>query len=108
MSEAGDFRAILFDVFGTVVDLQGGLVRDLTAWMAAHNLVVDSEALAAVWIGGYASSVSNGVNPWIDLETLLRKLLRGLIPEFGLNSLRPEDITELTNLWRRLPPWADL
>ena len=47
-------RALVFDVFGTVVDWRGTILREGAAWSAARGVAVDWPAFADAWRAGYA------------------------------------------------------
>jgi len=106
-----DIKAILFDVFGTVVDWRGSLIRDFSAWGTAHGLTVDWPALVDAWRAAYAPSmarVRNGALPWTNLDALQRESLADIGPRFGLPAALPDDWqNHLIHGWRRLDPWTD-
>ena len=103
-------RAVLFDVFGTVVDWRGSLIADLTAWGAGRGVAADWAGLVDAWRGAYAPSmdeVRHGTRPWTVLDDLHRASLERLLPQFGLTGLAPADISHINGLWHRLRPWPD-
>lgn len=104
-------RALVFDVFGTVVDWRGGVIRDGSALSAAHpELAVDWGALADDWRGRYLPSmdrVRTGELPWTNLDQLHRASLDELLPEFGADGLDDQDRDFLVGSWHRLDPWPD-
>jgi 2-haloacid dehalogenase len=104
-------KAILFDVFGSVVDWRGSLIADLTAWGAERGVHADWVGLADAWRGAYAPSmdrVRRGELPWTNLDALQRQSLAGLGPAYGLPSDLPEaDRIHILQAWRRLKPWPD-
>ena len=103
-------KAILFDVFGTVVDWRASLVDELAAFGAARGLDADWGALADAWRGAYAPSmdrVRSGELPWTKLDALHRASLDGLLPRFGLDALDEAERRHLTLGWHRLRPWPD-
>jgi len=105
-----DVRAILFDVFGTVVDWRGSLIEELSAWGAARGLDVDWAGLVDAWRGAYAPSmdqVRRGELPWTNLDALHRASLGELAPQFGLVGLGPADLEWVNRGWHRLRPWPD-
>jgi 2-haloacid dehalogenase len=106
-----EIRAILFDVFGTVVDWRGSLIRDLSAWGQARSLTVDWPGLIDAWRGAYLPSmnrVRKGEMPWTNLDDLHRQSLGELGPRFGLPATLDEaDRTYLVQGWHRLDPWPD-
>lgn len=105
-----DVRAILFDVFGTVVDWRGSLIEELSAWGAARSLSVDWPGLVDAWRSAYAPSmdrVRRGELPWTNLDALHRASLAELAPRFGLTGQTPEDMEWVNRGWHRLRPWPD-
>lgn len=105
-----DVQAILFDVFGTVVDWRGSLIEDLAAFGRARGRDADWAALADAWRAAYAPSmdrVRRGELPWTNLDALQRASIGVLAPRFGLDGLAPADLDHLTRLWHGLRPWPD-
>ncbi len=103
-------RAILFDVFGTVVDWRGSLIADLSAWGFPRGIEADWAGLADAWRGEYAPSmdaVRRGARPWTVLDELHRASLETLLPRFGLSGLNDADRDHVTKVWQRLDPWPD-
>src|SRR5437879_564340 len=49
----GDVRALLFDVFGTVVDWRSGIVREAAPFLSRHRVDADPYAFADAWRGRY-------------------------------------------------------
>ncbi len=102
-----DVRAILFDVFGTVVDWRGSLINELQAWGSERRLTVDWPGLVDAWRGAYAPSmdrVRKGELPWTNLDALHRQSLQALAPRFGLVDV---DVDWMVRGWHRLRPWPD-
>lgn len=105
-----DVRAILFDVFGTVVDWRGSLIEELGAWGAERRLAVDWPGLVDAWRGAHAPSmdrVRRGELPWTNLDALHRASLAELAPRFGLVGQTPADMEWVNLGWHRLRPWPD-
>lgn len=105
-----DVRAILFDVFGTVVDWRGSLIEELGAWGAERGLAVDWPGLVDAWRGAYAPSmdrVRRGELPWTNLDALHRAGLAELAPRYGLVGQTPEAMEWISLGWHRLRPWPD-
>ncbi|MGH3402585.1 MAG: haloacid dehalogenase type II [Streptosporangiaceae bacterium] len=102
--------ALLFDVFGTVVDWRSGVIRDVTALTRARGAEVDAAAFADAWRAGYAPAmdlVRRGELPWTKLDDLHRRTLDRLLAEFGLSGLSEDEKTWLNTSWHRLDPWPD-
>jgi 2-haloacid dehalogenase len=96
-------RALVFDVFGTVVDWRSSVVREAEA----AGIEGDAGAFADAWRReGYLHplvEVVTGTRPWEPMEALTRACLDDLAPRFGVRG----DLDELAGVWRRLDPWPD-
>jgi len=102
-------QALLFDVFGTVVDWRGSLVRELTRAGRAHGVKADWGAFADAWRSGYRPAmdrVRRGDSSWRSIDELHLEILRPLLKRTGL-SLRAAEIADLNAAWHRLRPWPD-
>ena len=107
---AAGVRALCFDVFGTVVDWRGSIVRFGARLEEESRLGVDWPTFADAWRAEYRPGmdlVRTGRLPWTDLDGLHRYSLDGLAPEFGLDALDPESMDLLHSVWHRLDPWPD-
>jgi 2-haloacid dehalogenase len=111
MSDAALPEALLFDVFGTVVDWRSSIIADCEALGRARGLSADWTAFADQWRGLYQPSmeaVRSGQRPWTILDVLHRESLDILIGRFGLQGLDEADRVHLTRAWHRLTPWPDV
>ena len=107
---SGAPKALAFDVFGTVVDFRGTIVREVTALAAAKNIVIDAGAFADAWRAGYQPAmhrVRTGELPWLRIDALHRIILDGLLDRFGLSTLTEAERVHLNLVWHRLDPWGD-
>lgn len=52
-------KAILFDVFGTVVDWRSSLIADLTGWGRAQGVAADWAGLVDAWRAAYIPSMDS-------------------------------------------------
>jgi 2-haloacid dehalogenase len=109
-----DVRALIFDVFGTVVDWRSGVIRDGAALAARTPALaasaVDWPAFTDAWRGSYLPSlnrVRTGELPWTNLDELHRAALDELLTEFGADVLGEADRAYLVGAWHRLDPWPD-
>ena len=105
-----DVRALVFDVFGTVVDWRSSVIDEVERLARSKGLKVDGAAFADAWRGGYAPTmnrVRTGDLPWTKLDDLHRLILDGLLPKFGMTSLQPGEVDSLNRVWHRLRPWPD-
>ena len=103
-------KALAFDVFGTVVDWRGSIMREGAEWGRAKGLKVDWGKFADRWRAGYVPSmdkVRRGELPWMKLDALHRLILDGLLTEFHIEGLTEEEKEEWNLVWHRLAPWPD-
>lgn len=103
-------KALAFDVFGTVVDWRGSIIRDATAFGAARDIDADWARFADAWRAGYRPAmqrVREGDLPWLTIDALHRLILDGLVAEYGLEGLPEHDLEHLNRVWHRLDPWPD-
>ena len=103
-------RALLFDVFGTVVDWRGSIIRECRALGRRKKLDVDWDAFADAWRAGYQPAmarVRKGELPWMNIDQLHRMILDGLLGQFGIDNLTEDEIDHLNRVWHRLEPWPD-
>ena len=111
MSNLNGVRALVFDVFGTVVDWRSSVARDVETLAKRKQLNVDGAKFADAWRAGYAPSmnrVRTGELPWTKLDDLHRMMLGKLLPEFGIKGLTEEETDHLNRAWHRLDPWPDV
>jgi 2-haloacid dehalogenase len=105
-----DVAALVFDVFGTLVDWRGTIAREVEAVGRAHGVSGDWQAFTQRWHAegyqGGMARVRNGDLPWTSVSDLHRRGLEALLPDFGLG-LQPSEIEQLARVWRRLDPWPD-
>jgi 2-haloacid dehalogenase len=107
---AQQVKALLFDVFGTVVDWRSGVIRDVTAVAGRAGAAVDAARFADRWRGGYRPAmdlVRSGQLPWTKLDDLHRRVLDELAAQFGLAGLPATELDWLNACWHRLDPWPD-
>ena len=103
--------ALLFDVFGTVVDWRSSIIAELTTFGDARGFKVDWAAFTDAWRGLYQPSmeeVRSGRRAWTILDVLHRESLDVLIVRHGLAGLSETDRVHLTQVWHRLKPWPDV
>lgn len=103
-------KALVFDVFGTVVDWRGSLIDELSAWGRARGLAADWTGLVDAWRAAYAPSmdrVRRGELPWTNLDSLHRASLEALAPRFGVVGLDAAAMDWVNRGWHRLRPWPD-
>lgn len=104
-------KALVFDVFGTVVDWRSSVIDELTAFASTKRINGDWTRFADEWRGLYQPSmeaVRTGKRPWTILDVLHRESLETLLAKHGINGLDEADKVHLTRIWHRLRPWPDV
>ena len=110
MTNLANVRALAFDVFGTVVDWRGGVIRAGEELARSRDLDADWPRFADAWRGRYVPSmdrVRRGELPWTNLDALHRASLEELLKEFGMEGLTEGEKDHLNKAWHRLDPWPD-
>ena len=105
-----DVKALVFDVFGTVVDWRSSITKHAAAFGEAQGIEADWAAFADGWRGKYQpymNKVRTGELPWTKLDVLHRMGLVELLGEFGINDVGEHTIDELVMAWHYLDPWPD-
>ena len=103
-------RALVFDVFGTVVDWRASIAREVAQVAEGRGAKVDGGEFADAWRAGYQPAmrrVASGEAPWATIDVLHREILETLLPPFGLDGLDERERAHLTAAWHRLDPWPD-
>jgi 2-haloacid dehalogenase len=99
-------QALIFDVFGTLVDWRGTLVRELAAYLPEG----ERAAVADAWRAAYQPAmeeVRSGRRPFVPLDTLHRENLDRVLAERG-HDLDAAARIDLTLAWHRLDAWPDV
>ena len=108
--DSSNIRALIFDVFGTVVDWRSSIIRQAAEFGRNHGVDRDWEAFAVAWRGKYRpfmNKVRTGELPWTNLDRLHRMSLDEVLTEFEIHDVREEAKDELNLAWHRLDPWPD-
>jgi 2-haloacid dehalogenase len=105
-------KALVFDVFGTVVDWRTSVAREVAAFFAKRDMTVDGEAFAKAWRKRYQpgmEEVRSGRRPFTRLDVLHRENLERVLADFGIDpaSVGEEGLDTLNRAWHRLDPWPD-
>ena len=99
-------RALVFDVFGTLVDWRTGVA----AAFRAADVPGDPDELADAWRSRYQPilmEVNAGARPWGTFDALHLATLDDLLTERGID-LSPEERQRLVFAWHQLDPWPDV
>ncbi len=103
-------HALVFDVFGTVVDWRGSIVREARKLGRAKRLKVNWAAFADAWRAGYRPAMARvraGELPWSTIDALHRMILDEVLKQFGVDGLSEQELEQLNRVWHRLRPWPD-
>jgi 2-haloacid dehalogenase len=103
-------KALTFDVFGTVVDWRGSIIREGQQWGRSKNLQIDWGRFADAWRAGYGPSmdrVRKDQMPWTNIDALHRMILNRLLDEFKITGLTEDEKDNWNRVWHRLQPWPD-
>jgi 2-haloacid dehalogenase len=104
-------QALIFDVFGTVVDWRSSLIDDLSNWARHKGITADWTALVDAWRAAYMPSMDevrrHPERGFVILDDLHRRSLDHLLEEHGLHGLGEEDRHYINQGWHRLNPWPD-
>jgi 2-haloacid dehalogenase len=99
-------RALVFDVFGTLVDWRSGIASAFRA----SGLAGDPAELADAWRARYPpilAEVNEGSRPWGNFDELHLATLDHLLAERDLD-LPVGERRRLVGAWHRLDPWPDV
>ena len=106
-------RALVFDVFGTVVDWRSGIAREAAPFLARHGAHhVEPTAFADAWRDRYSpamEAIRTGRRPFTRLDVLHRENLETILPAFGIDpaGVPCAELDDLNRAWHRLDPWPD-
>jgi 2-haloacid dehalogenase len=103
-------QALTFDVFGTVVDWRGSIIREMKQLAHTNNIAIDAAAFADGWRAGYQPAmqrVRSGDLPWMNIDALHRMILDDLLRKFSITNLTEVEKIYLNKVWHRLKPWPD-
>jgi 2-haloacid dehalogenase len=106
-----EVQALLFDVFGTVVDWRNGVAREAEKILKPMGYALDWLAFADAWRGEYQSGmdeIRTGRVPFARLDVVDRRMLDKIRPRFGLDKIDEATQAELTLAWHRLDAWKDV
>lgn len=101
-------RALVFDVFGTLVDWRSGIAREAERVLGPG---IDGGAFADAWRAHYQPSmepIRAGLRPWVDLDTLHAESLKDVLAERGLTLPDAEAERALVGAWHRLDGWPEV
>ena len=103
--------AMLFDVFGTLVDWRTSIARESEATLAPLGVALDWLAFADAWRGQYQPAmddVRSGRLPFSKLDVLHRRNLDVVLDMFDVPGIDERTRAHLNLAWHRLDAWPDV
>jgi 2-haloacid dehalogenase len=107
---ATQVQALVFDVFGTVVDWRTSIIREGEQLTATRGIRADWAQFADDWRSGYGPAmdqVRTGELPWTRIDDLHRMILDDLLVKYSITGLTEDEVEHLNRAWHRLMPWPD-
>ena len=103
-------KALLFDVFGTVVDWRTGIATEVEFIAKKNNISLDPYDFADSWRAEYQPAmeeIRKGRRSFTILDILHMENLKKIASKFNLHNLSGKDLNMLVKAWHRLPGWPD-
>ncbi len=103
-------KALLFDVFGTVVDWRRCVSAEIGAMAKKYGIEVDAAEMADAWRAEYQPAMEEiraERRPFDILDILHRENLDRVLARFNLDQISTDDRDELNLAWHRLQGWPD-
>ena len=103
-------KALLFDVFGTVVDWRTGIAKEVESIAIKNDILLDPFDFADAWRAEYQPAmeeIRKGRRSFTILDILHMENLKKIASKFNLHNLTNEDFNMLVRAWHRLPGWPD-
>jgi 2-haloacid dehalogenase len=107
---ANPIKAIVFDIFGTVVDWRSSITADFRAFGRRKAIDIPWEAFVDEWKTAYKpgmEAVRSGDWPWTKVGEIYRSKLDAILAKYGIDTLTEEEKIYLSRAWHRLNPWPD-
>jgi 2-haloacid dehalogenase len=103
-----NFRALTFDIIGTVFDWRSTFTDEVASLNGRYGLDFDPAAFALGAHRGYASGVQTvrGGGPWKTPDEILRQSIVDLLSVKHTPSA--EEVDDFVAVWRRLRPWPEV
>ena len=103
-------KALLFDVFGTVVDWRSCVSAEIEQIAQKYGAKVDAAQMADAWRARYQPAmeeIRQNKRPFEILDILHRENLDQILASFGLEDVSEADRAALNLCWHRLQGWPD-
>ncbi len=104
-------KALIFDVFGTLVDWRSSIMREAKAILSPLGLSLDWGAFADAWRDQYQPAMEEvraGRIPFSPLDVLHRRNLDHCLKAFGVDHVDEATRQHLNLAWHRLDAWPEV
>jgi 2-haloacid dehalogenase len=104
-------KALVFDVFGTVVDWRTSIIEQFQAFGREKGITVNWEAFVDDWKSCNRpgmDAVRAGRLPWTNVDGIYRKKLDVLLGEYRVFGLSEAETIRLNRAWHWCKPWPDV
>lgn len=105
-------KYILFDVFGTVVDVRGTMDKEFTILFAQKGINhIPCDEFIESWVNAYSENMTNiseGIIAFATVDELNKIALNKTLQQFQIyNKFTDEEREQIWMIWHRLAPWPD-
>jgi 2-haloacid dehalogenase len=111
MPRAMQVKALIFDVFGTLVDWRTSIAREASDILSPLGITTDWNAFADAWRAQYQPAmedVRSGRLPFSKLDTLHRRNLDVVLKNLRFDRVDERTRKNLNFAWHRLDAWPDV
>ncbi len=111
-AQQGCIKAVLFDIFGTVVDWRGTMVSEFSGLFNQKGIAdINCEDFVETWVNAYSNNmheISEGKKPFALVDELNRIALNETLQKHNIiDQFTDEEKTQMWMIWHRLEPWPD-
>lgn len=105
-------KAVIFDVFGTVVDWRNGVAAAIAPALAEKEIAIDPLEFATSWRNEYQPAmqrIRSGERGYVPLDILHLENLERVLAAHGVSDrFAGSEKAALNRAWEQLPPWDDV
>lgn len=105
-------KALIFDVFGTLVDWRTGVAAEAGRMFGAKGIAIDPFDFADQWRGEYQPAmrrIREGARGYVPLDILHRENLDIVLEKNAISArFDAAERETLNHAWEKLPAWPDV
>lgn len=104
-------KAMIFDVFGTLVDWRTSIAREVERVLGPEGVAIDAFGFTDDWRAQYQPAMQEvraGQLPFCKLDQLHRRNLDIVLQAHGLDAVEEHTRRELNLAWHRLDAWPEV